>query len=830
MSRPTIFLEYNEGAGKLDLFDQTSAVKGFALRENFTPPEVEDVPTFSGLERVDLDEVLVNVNVPLNVTASTVAEMKRNLRNLKGILARAGNRNRPLFLAWLDNSDVGAEPLWGQHGGYMRYPIKHGTVPNIDDYLVATHLATDLDIDVSLVVSKPIGLRQRFTNATGGIITCQKDGRENGTIVGAAITNIHKNPIFGHATFDNGWIVGGNLFYSAVTDKQFVRFGNRSVKITSINTTADLFTESLTLAASTHTMIYYIKLPDGTAPTSTEVEISYNGSDQTTSFVVDPERSDGWYIATAEVTGTGGAAATGIKVNSGYTVYWGMAAVAAVDYSFYPLYGEMVGCSWSSTPHASASTRVVGRIRVEVGDIFSRGQGTIVIAWRAEDVAAPDRGVRVFFEIDTLGVKLQRSNPNWTFTDGTNTATSAGEGGSSSYVEGSINIIHVTWDPTNGIAQYFNGVAMGTNATFTPGSTGTYMYIGTDASVANPIGDELLLVESYSVPMTPTVALAHYTNLASAVEDGDAIGTIPWQWDKDGDKAVDNCDDSTRDNWALFGGIPGSGDAEFEIRATLSDDFFTNAGGLYLSRLDMPFDSFFLPSGPLYDDREGVVNGDSSGGEYQDTTVGTSDTALTILSTATSNRLQLDVLSDKKYYAFIRLKDADTNLSIATRIDLASETFLSKFKAISPGTSFSLQVSEGFYILAIDAIGPLDPDFPISLEIFILAKRSTGSGTVGIDFFFIMPEPMIFFEPGSPSASDDSFLYDSATHSGFSSDSVTAATGVSGLGKITGDKFTLVPSRLNMILSVISKVNDPYTIATTMTYTETYVTPTWDLL
>jgi hypothetical protein len=762
--------------------------------------------------------------------------MKRALRNLDYVLKLGGNNSAPLFLAWLDNSIVGFEVLWGQHGGYLRYPIKNGLIVNLAEYLVATNLATDLDIEVNLTITEPLGMRQRIASATGGIITYQKDGRANGVGVGEARTNIHTNPILGHLTYNNGWTAEASLIIAPIIDKPFVRFGARSVKITSVGASTNTFTQTLTLAATTHTAIYYVKLPDGSAVTTTEVEISYNGTDQTTTFVVDPERSDGWYIATAEFTGTGTATTLGVKVNSGFTAYFGMFQCAAVDYSHYPVHGEQMGSAWTGTAHASTSTRTVGRIRQPVGDIFDRGQGTIVIAFRAEDGNSPERLIRDLFEIDTLDVRLRYANPLWTFTDGTNTATSAGENGSSAYNEGDIIVVHCTYDPDDGIAQYFNGIVMGTNATFTPGSTGTYMYIGSNSSVANHMGDEILLFETYNQPMDSATVLAHYTNLASALADSDKIGDIPWLWTKDGDDVVDNAMDTAKHNFCVIGGVPGSTEAEFEIRADLGGSDFSAEDAVWLSRLDMENEDFFLPTilgdGPLFASGAGVGDSGSSFDVYGNVTVGT--TAVIVGQNLYLARKHLNTLTGKKLQFFLRMQDAAANLQIQPRILFSGSSILGKFKNVAPGATFEVVKSSPLDFPRLDSIGPLDVDPSTILfeqiEFTIYAKRSAGSDTVGWDYLMVFPEPTLKIFVDTTSSSENSFLYDSSTHSGFTSTGSADSPDLATFLVLTGGKFTLVPDRLNMIFSLIGDIGIAPDITFTMTYTETYVTPKWSLI
>lgn len=827
MSQPTIFLEYSGGAGKLDLYDQTSVagVGTFALRQPYTPPQTSPIPIFAATEQVDTEEVLHSTVVPLNVRTETVADMKRALRNLDYVLKLRGDKNAPLFLAWLDNSIVDFEVLWGQHGGYLRYPIKNGLIVNLEEYLVATHLATDLDIEVNLTITEPLGMRQRVASATGGIITYQKDGRANGVGVEKANTNVHTNPILGHATYNNGWTAEASLIIAPITDKPFVRFGVKSVKIISTGATTNTFTQTLTLAASLHTAIYYVKLPNSSAVTTTEVEITYNGIDQATTFVVDPERSDGWYIATAEFTGTGGATTLGVKANSGYTVYCGMFQCAAVDYSHYPVHGDMLGCSWSGTAHASTSTRVAGRIRQPVGDIFDRGQGTIVMAFRAEDDASPKRLIRDLFEIDTLGVRGRYANPTWLFTDGINTATSAGENGSSAYVEGAIIVVHYVYDPANGLAQYFNGVVMGTDATFTPGSTGTYLYIGSNSSAANQMGDEILLFETYSQPMDSGEVAAHYANISSALEDSDKIGDVPRLWTKDGDNVVDNTTDSNQDNFAVLAGIPGSLSAMTDIIGLMSPT--AKSYILYLSLLKL--EEFQSIADLTYGENQGTVDANSSEGEYGSDTVGTTGgavaTGIQLDSIEKLAALQSRVRKDSRVHLYARINDQGSNLTIGVmfREQGTGNQYLARaYRALFEGTGgFRGALVGGFNIP--ERILSND-DIAYNNQIFLAAKRTSGSDTLRTDFIQLLPSPIIHFE-----WQEDYARFD------FSTARVVVRTynaTTSEDATVTGDPaaMALEPGIFNVLINNMTNTSFSHLIADTLDYEEVYVTPRWNLL
>lgn len=811
-----------QGTDELDLMAGVYIVK-----TGFVPPEYALRPVTSGTKLVDIDDSQPRRwGFEAGVRLTTETEGRIAARKIINFLRRAGDDNNPLFLAFHPNSDVGFEPLWGQMGGYIYYPIIHGAASLGELYGGSDLRGKGFFLPVDLLLHPyALGLRQRVASATGGIITCQKEGRTNGVILEKAITNVHTNPILGHATYDNNWTAEASLIISKITDKSFVRFGVAAIKIISSGATTNIFTQTLTLAAVMHTAIYYVKLPDGRAVTTAEVEITYNGIDQTTTFVVDPERSDGWYIATAEFTGTGGAATLGVKVNLGYTAYFGMFDCAAVDYSHYPVHGNMLGCSWSGTPHASTSTRVVARIRQPVGDIFDRGQGTIVIAFRAEDDASPDRLTRDLFEIDTLGVRLRYANPLWTFTDGINTATSNGENGCNSYVEGSINIIHCTYGPVNGIAQYFNGVAMGTDATFTPGSTGTYLYIGSNSSVANQAGDEILLFETYSQPMDSATVAAHYTNILSALEDGDKIGDVPSLWVKDGDNVADNTTDSNQDNFAVFTGIPGSMPAITDIIGLMSPT--AKSYILYLSLLKL--EEFQSIADLTYGENQGTVDANSSEGEYGSDTVSTTGgavaTGIQLDSIEKLAALQSKERKDDRVHLYARINDQGSNLTIGVmfREQGTGNQYLAKaYRALFEGTGGFRGALVGGFNIPERVLS--NDDITYNNQVFLAAKRTSTSGTLRTDFIQLLPSPIVCIEWQEDYARFD-FSTARATVRTYNAATSEPAT-------VTGDPaaMALEPGVFNVLINNMTNTSYSHLITDTLDYEEVYVTPRYSLI
>ena len=153
------------------------------------------------------------------------------------------------------------------------------------------------------------------------------------------------NPIFGHATYDNGWTTGANLVSSENKDPRFVLFGKSSAKLTAISTGTNTFTISVTAAnINTHAFSVFAKLPDGGVVSTTQIQLRYAGSDLVETYT---HIGDGWYRVTATAAGVASAQNLVLSIAAGYTVYVDGVQMEESPYATPLMHGDLVGCSWA---------------------------------------------------------------------------------------------------------------------------------------------------------------------------------------------------------------------------------------------------------------------------------------------------------------------------------------------------------------------------------------------------------------------------------------------------------------------------------------------------
>jgi hypothetical protein len=263
------------------------------------------------------------------------------------MLGFAGDQSTPLYFEFNPNDDVGFEPLWGQYGANYKYEVVFAKSPQLPGYPFESIRSGLLPrINLSLEI-KPyaLGLQQRVGSAIGGILEDTigtTDGISRGVIIPEATTNKMTNPIFGHGTWNNTWTNGANLTDTENTDPKFITHGKSSAKLVCTGA-GNTFTQSINVGnTNTHELSCYAKLPDGGVVSSTQVVLSYGGSQTTTYTLI----GDGWYRLTVSVTGVAAGTVTGVIVASGYTVYVDGFQIEEKAYATPMAHGDLLGCGF----------------------------------------------------------------------------------------------------------------------------------------------------------------------------------------------------------------------------------------------------------------------------------------------------------------------------------------------------------------------------------------------------------------------------------------------------------------------------------------------------
>lgn len=757
--------------------------------------------------------------LPVIFTGDSEAEVSRARRDLAAFMALGSDRFTPMYFEFRANVVVTQEPKFGQFGANVRYEIVHIDAPDLwSMYGVGSVNKYGEQVEITLTC-KPfvLGKRQVLGTATGGLTEDRvgtTDGFSRGLSIPKATTNDFSNPIFASSSFASSWDVGADLVTDEVTDPRYVLFGNSSTRILATGSTNVSFKEDLTLSAGSYHLSCYAKLPDGGAITSSHIILVFEGTGQTTTYT---SVGDGWYRLNFADTTAGGVQACGVAVTQGVTVYVdGFQIEFESSFVTAPVFAGLVGVTSSGTEHQSDTTRAVGTLSFPIDEVISQDEGTIRIVWDAR-YAASGAVNRTFFS-DSNGslTGYLDSAHRYQFHDGTNSAVGTANQPSNHEKL----ILHFVYGGGEGLKVYLNGSEEVSTGSYTvPATKATSLYIGSDESSASLANGIFMEFSTYDVAMTSTEVSADYNALLPLVNDGKRISPIPFLWTKDGDDIVDNADDSTRDNWAVAGGIPGTHPAETRIDGEVSPGW--TGYGLWISNLIS--NEIINPGGIVYGEQQGTVDANASGGEYSSKTVTTSaQTWSTSLSA-----LDLEALFNREVYLFTRLYDAGSLLTIAFRL-VANSDITTDYKSISTTTAFRLFKTDPLFIADLAVHIPGSTPGYNSPTFYLSAKRTLGSAAARVDFNIMMPRPLLFMVPGATAAgSPEGFSYTSQDNRALSKTSADVSIG---LLETRGDRIELVPNRYNALISLIGDIAGTHTITHTLTYERIYVTPRWSVI
>src|SRR3990167_9468183 len=630
-----------KGARTLDLNDRSK----YRLGSDFVPPSINSEPDFAqgssanlydGASLVSRRAANRGWSFSVNVIAASENEMARAIADIQHMLNWAGDSSEPLYIKYRSNSDVAYEPLWGQDG-WLFYQIEHGVASVGGEYAETNRRATNVFVRLDLIIRPyALGLRQRLASATGGVLedtVGAADGQSRGLIIAESTTNKMTNPIFGHATWNNGWTADAAIIAAQNTDPDFVLFGTGSAKITRTTGATLEFSQSIAAGnTNTHILSCYAKRPDGAAVTSADVVLYYNATLTTTYTSV----GNGWYRLSASVTGIAAATDTGIRPAAiGRTVYVDGFQLEEASYISPLVYGDLLGCSWNGPAHASTSTRGTGRVRVASTHSFSIPHRTVrAVVKFPYDNTFTDR--MYIYQQDAGDVRLFffPTDDAFHFDDGTNSYVTAAQ----TFSADTIFVFHAVYGPT-GMTLYINGVATAaTGATYTPPGAGTYLYIGSDNTIAYVNNLEFYDFTTFDRAMSAAEVAADYANVTQVAAHEQRIGAIPWLWSSDGDDDVVNHNDTDAndDNYVVCGGIPGSVPAATFISGRTSTGWSTDPT-MFMWLMDS--DEFIDPI-EMVNDLSGTAAADASGGAYQAVSITTAATAFTKAASSTQKYLK----------------------------------------------------------------------------------------------------------------------------------------------------------------------------------------------
>lgn len=810
MGKPIVKLM--RGSRVLDLNDQVR----YWLSQDFTPPATAITPSFTGMDGDVFNTAESNrpFSFTVGITGSSEAQVARAVRAIVALLRDDGHTLDTLYLAY-GASDSVPEPVWGQAGALIRYEVAFGEVALSDGYMVGVRRSSDINVSVNLIL-KPyaLGKEQRLCSATGGIIEDRSgvtDGRARGLFIPEAATNKMTNPIFGHATWDNGWTTEANLIGSECTDARFVLFGLTSARLIGLASvpTSGAFYQSINVGnTNAHLLSFYAKKPDATAVTASDIRPRYNATVYAAATYT--AVGDGWYRVTQAVTGVNSAVAVGVVIQTaGVTIYVDGVQIEERAYATPVVYGDLLGCAWSGTAHASTSTRTAAVMSLPIGPtILPDSPFSIRVVFTSLPVLGTAEGeildARDGTHLSALRFYMSAGvTPSVTYGGPTLTGTALAANTTYTY--------HITFDGAT-IRLYVNGVSVSSGSA-SPAASGPTLFIGCNYSSAVQLKGSLRGLATFDMALTAAQVAADADNLSAAISDGYIVESIPWLWTKDGDSVVDNCNDSTRDNWCVVGGVPGTTEAQTLLDVTASGlDSWIMLGLTSIAQ-------WCDPGSYLYADLSGTADANSSGGEYKSWTVDTSGLTPFTLLTIQDNPIRYAAFSGKEFMPLMRVYDVG-----ASQVNYRFKPYGSSGYAFDNSQTLpaSWQMAK---LQPFQSISQEDVFADITAEnvsVMLVPVRVTGSADVRIDYVLLMPKPIILIAPPFSAAAPSILLqgvkaveYLPASSNRFMIPKPS----------VTGEAIEFRPEMYNTLL-----INLGTTITRTLTFNSIQVTPRWDLL
>ncbi len=818
--------------------------EGYRLALDFAPPSTsEDVLTAGGsmLNRrggarlVDVKAVNQNFGFGVHVEGSSSAEIQERVDTLDAFLRSGDTLREPVKLAYRPDDNFAQEPLFGQLGATRRLTIVRGAAAMSPVYGIRTMRANRLpNCRVGMeILPFAEGIYQQSGWAQGGVLEDwigTVDQRSRGTMIPEATTNLYTNPIYGNATYDTNWSQSS----ASLLDEQnnlgdYLLFGKNSVKLINTDTVnGHSWGETLTpAAATTYACSYYAKRPDGGAVTATETNVWAIAANQTCTYTA---VGNGWYRVWCTFTGDGVARITGVRVKAGQTIYVDGFQLEAKGYITSLAYGDLPGCAWSGTAHASTTTRGAGILRLPSAGKVSIGQGTLRVVWKAARASTTYSDVRYLFAVQTsllvnFTAYWDNTTTKWVFSD---SATSISRSsGTDSFSAGDVIVFHFVWSSA-GITMYVNGSELATSATYTLANITADILVGVDnATYSAQIGGTFLDFSSFGGALTATQIANDYVNVYAKATGGDGYGMrvsgIPYVWVKDGDAVVDNCDDSTYDNWGYVGGVPGTAPAK--TRWTLTPNVGTGMVngdvvwlGLHKDRLTIPT----INSGDYYHDRNTNVDASSSGGGYD---------SLAVPVVAGTNYPYFQVTAARPWYlngtfhVFARLKLASSTSTIT------ATPYVGLRNGFVEGDDILLALTatwKAHYCGKVDIEQPnyLDWDDTV-IKPGVVFPGSSASVTLYYDFMQVINGELLRISALTTRAPHDNqltYVY-AATTSVVIEDEQVYGDSVDVIPELRGDILEVMPDANNFFY-VINNLASGHAIATT-TKVEVGVTPRW---
>ena len=391
--------------------------------------------------------------------------------------------------------------------------------------------------------------------------------------------------------------------------------------------------------------------------------------------------------------------------------------------------------------------------------------------------------------------------------------------GTQNFSIGDIYIYHFIWnnypDENHAPGIYINANLSGTIGAYTTNTMDGNIFIGSNSTYTNQLKGEILDFTIFDVTPTKLQVIADYNQLNEWIRSGDGLGqprnTIPYISTYGGGGTVNSYYDSTHQDWAICGNIPGNLPARtiFDVSLQLAG---TSDAGLVMSN----------HSYVHYINKADEFYGTDSAGSVGTAWVSYPGTPIEILRDWSAYRGQ-------KVYLSAVLTDAGTVDALGRmRIFYASgvNAYVSETTVLDT-TAGGTQ----WYLLGpmiIPESMPSEYDWMNSykeLNYGFQLNRLTGGGTITMDFYrMLVGQTMYVSFSGMNGSGTQSAIIDGNNvytyHSGKED----------GFRVLYGDIIELEPYRYNHLVALPLKIGRTASTFDTVKFNRVYVIPRYSLL
>jgi hypothetical protein len=806
----------------------------YRVDDRFRPPTTQRAVTYGnvaiGAAAVEKRRENIPWGFDVHIIGSSSAEVERALRDLQKFLNRSGDEAEPLYVAYRAWDDYDFEPTFGQFGAFIRYEVVHGFASSTPTPLTTRTSFHGPNTAVSLVIKpQSAGLEQASGQGAGGLLEDfigTADGDPRGTIIAQATTNHFANPMFGHGTWDTGWTYAagtGAAIIEQNTNPEYVLFGANSAKVSPITPSATtIYTETINAGVGTGQLSCYVKRLDGGVVSSSNLALYYAAVATTTYTAI----GNGWYRLMAEVSTASANRATGIVVNgsAGSPFFVDAFQLEKKNDPTAFCFGDMLGCTWATTKHASKTTRTVAQLSYSWSDLFPSLTGwTIRVVWMPSD--SEQDAVYYFFE-DDGGDIAAFVNTAETISFSVEKATTIDASGQT-FVAGTPMCLHFTYDGTN-IAIYVNGSSQATGTDVAPTANPTLLYVGTDNTPTSHHDGTILGFATFPQAMTAAQVLADYNQVKEPMDDKQRIDPLPWRYTVDGDDVIDVENDGTDYNYMVLAGLMGD-DLESAINGASSIDWIL-ATGLQTGTLPVDqryFDKDFLNmSGTntllFVDEDDGTVDASANAGKVD--TLGIATTATPVGETAVVVPTYR-VSRGLEVYGNVVMVDAGSDLQIRLVVTFGDEDYYSPWRSVSPHASQYRNFRVG--PLHIPSSAPiLDSERLFGLEIEL--KRTTGSANVKVSHGMYFFNHTVVNALGVLATGSTEGLY-IRNRDAWLTDAAISAMQTRGKLPLMSRPIFLAPGKLNLFNIALGVDSYLWPVDYTFTISAWTIKPRWDI-